>query len=139
MIKKLQKKLVKYLFYRKLIDPLPEEDNYIQCRNILKIEPLEKRRIFTDLKFLTRSLKNQIDTQSFIHNINLNVPQRSTRSSSQFTTHTSRSDTGKYSIFNRMMSSFNVYGDECDLFFDDTSTLLNKLKANLNSLYVPTF
>jgi hypothetical protein len=100
---------------------------------------LEKRRIFADLKLLTRSLNNQIDTQTFIPNINLTVPQRSTRSCLQFTTHTSRSDTGKYSVFNRMMTSFNVYGEGCDLFFDDISTLLTKLKSNLNSLYEPTF
>ncbi len=122
-----------------MIHPLPEEYNYIQCCAILQNEPLEKRRIFADLKFLTKSLTNQIDTQSFIHNINLTVPQRSTRSSSLFTTHASRSDTGKYSVFNRMMTGFNVYGEGCDLFFDNTSTLVNKLRVNLNNLYEPTF
>ncbi len=37
------------------------------------------------------------------------------------------------------LTSFNVYKEGCDLFFDNTSTLLNKFKINLNNLYEPTF
>jgi hypothetical protein len=33
-----------------------------------------------------------------------------------------------------MMTSFNVYGEGCDLFFENTSTLLSKFSMNLNSL-----
>lgn len=139
MIEKLQKKLVKFLFYRKLIHPQPEEFNYIQCCEILNIETLEKRRLFADLKILTRTFANQIDTQSFIHNINLLVPQRAIRNTPQFETHKSRADTGKYTVFNRLMVAFNTYGENCDIFFDNLNILLEKLKTNLNRLYKPSF
>jgi hypothetical protein len=36
------------------------------------------------MKILARSIKNQLDTQSFIENLNFAVPQRSTRQNLQF-------------------------------------------------------
>jgi hypothetical protein len=74
-----------------------------------------------EVKFLVRSLQNKIDTQS-------------TWSSSQFSS--SWPDTRKYSVFNRMMTSFNVYGEGGNLFFNNTSEvpLLPTCSKNLGSI-----
>jgi hypothetical protein len=138
-IEKLQKKLVKFMFHKKMIQPQPEEYDYLNCCEILNIETLEKRRIMLDLKFLVRSLKNEVDTQTFLHNFNFSVPQRATRQGTQFTPHGFRTEAGKNSVFNRLMNLFNTYGANCDLFFDNRSCLLSKLKTNLNNLYKPSF
>jgi hypothetical protein len=64
IVEKLQRKLVKFMFHKKLIVTTSDEFNYLDCCKILKIDTLEKRRIRQDLKFLVRSLKNEIDTQT---------------------------------------------------------------------------
>jgi hypothetical protein len=73
IVEKLQRKLVKFMFHKKLIVTTSDEFNYLDCCKILKIDTLEKRRIRQDLKFLVRSLKNEIDTQTYIHNLNFFV------------------------------------------------------------------
>ncbi len=52
LIEKLQKKVVKYLFFKNFIPNAPVEFNYLVCLKILGIDSLEKRRILTDLKDL---------------------------------------------------------------------------------------
>ncbi len=130
---------MKFLFYKKMIQPTPEEFNYTSCCEILGIDTLEKRRIMQDLKFLVQSFKNEVKTQSFIHNFNFSVTQRATRKTEQFKTHGFRTEAGRFSVFNRLMALFNTYGANCDLFCDGRKTLIKKLKANLNDLYKPSF
>jgi hypothetical protein len=69
----IEKKLVKFLFYKKMVHPLPAEYHYINCCEILGVDTLEKKGIFLDLETLARSIKNQLDTQSFIENLNFAV------------------------------------------------------------------
>ena len=55
-IKRLQKKLVKYLFHNNLIPDSKETYDYMQCLQKLDMEPLEKRRIKNDLNFVIESI-----------------------------------------------------------------------------------
>jgi hypothetical protein len=134
-----KKKLVKLMFHKKMIQPIPEEFNYLSCCEFLVIDTLEKNRIMQDLKFLVRSFKNEVDSQSFIHNFNFSVPQRATRQIEQFKTHGFRTEAEKFKVFNRLMSLFDTYGAHCDLFCDGRNTLIKKLKTNLNGLYKASF
>jgi hypothetical protein len=134
LIEKLQKKLVKFMFHKNLIYPTPEEFDYLRCCGILGIDTLGKSRIMQDLKFLVRSVKNEVDTQSFMNNLNFSVPHRATRQMEHFKPHGFRTEAGKFSVFNRLMSLFNTFGADCDLFFDKRNNLIKKLRTNLNNL-----
>ncbi len=139
LMEKLQKKLVRFLYHKNLIHPLPSEYKYLDCCKVLGIDTLEKGRIFSDLKIFARSLKNQLDTQSFIEYINFAVPQRATRQYVQFELNGFRTEAGKFTVFNRLMSMFNTYGSDCNLFHDNLPTFLKKLMTNLNTQYKPSF
>jgi hypothetical protein len=115
------------------------EYHYINFCEILSIDTLEKKRILLDLKILARSIKNQLDTQSFIENLNFAVPQRSTRQSLQFELYGFRIEAGRFMVFNKLMSLFNTYGSDSDLFYDNLGTLLKKFKTNLKNHYRPSF
>jgi hypothetical protein len=51
--------------------------------------------------------------------------------------HGFQTEAGKFSVFNRLMSLFNTYGANRDLFCDGRNTLIKKFKTNLNDLYKP--
>jgi hypothetical protein len=95
--------MVKYLFFKGMIPNAPPEFNYLSCSKILGIETLERRRIMADLKLVARSWTGQIDTESFIHHLNINVSMRRTKTTDSFRLHCSRTDIGKNSVFNRIM------------------------------------
>jgi hypothetical protein len=86
--------------------PTPEVFDYLRCCGLLGIDTLEKRRIMQDLKFCVRSVKNEVETQSFMHNFNFSVPHRATRQMEHFKPHGFRTEAGKLSVFNRLMSLF---------------------------------
>jgi hypothetical protein len=46
-VEKLQRKMLKYLFFKGMIPNAPPE-NYLSCSKILGIETLERRRIMTN-------------------------------------------------------------------------------------------
>jgi hypothetical protein len=81
----------------------------------------------------------QLDTQSFIENLNFAVPQRSTRQNLQYELFGFRTEAGRFTVFNRLMSLFNTYGSDCDLFYDSLATLLKKFKTNLKNHYRASF
>jgi hypothetical protein len=72
LIEKLQKKLVKFMFHKNLNYPTPEEFDY-DFRDVVEYLELAHWKK-GDLKFLVRSVKNEVDTQSFMHNLNFSVP-----------------------------------------------------------------
>jgi hypothetical protein len=135
-MEKIQKKLVKALFYRKLIPNSPEVYNYQDCCNLLHIDTLEKRRTFNDIKFILNSFADNIDTESFIHYFNIHVPPRRTRSQQIFCESASRTDMGKHSVFNRIVSSFNSFVPDIDIFniCNFTSTL-NVARKKFNEVF----
>jgi hypothetical protein len=69
-----------------------------------------------DLKFLVRSVKNEVDTQSFMHNLNISVSHRATRQMEHFKPHGFRTEAGKFSVCNRLISLFNTLEADCAFF-----------------------
>jgi hypothetical protein len=105
---------------------------------ILGIDSLEKR-IMTDLKVVAKTWTGRIDCETFIHNFNINVPLRRTRGSDTFRLHSFRTEVGRHSVFNRMMSDFDFYCVDADAFNDSFANLLKKFKKGLDEKYVPSF
>ncbi|CRK98658.1 CLUMA_CG012468, isoform A [Clunio marinus] len=66
------------------------------------------RRIITDMKFTTKSFNNHIDSSTYQHNFNF-TQESQTRKHDVFKTKQSRTDTGKHSLFNRLMTNYNMF------------------------------
>jgi hypothetical protein len=126
---------VKALFFRNLIPNSPAEFNYEECCEILKISSLRKIRVFNDIKLVLSSFVEQIDTQSFLHNFNISVPSRTTRTMQLFVPTRARTDLGKFSIFNRAVNSFNSYCSEIDIFQSNITykSLITNALAEFNT------
>ncbi len=139
LIEKLQKKVVRFLYFKNLIPNAPAEFNYLNCLKILGIDSLEKRRIMSDLKVVAKTWTGRIDCETFIHNFNINVPMRRTRGSDTFRLHSFQNEVGRHSVFNRMMSNFDFYCVDADAFNDSFADLLKKFKKGLDEKYVPSF
>jgi hypothetical protein len=84
----------------------PEQINYSEIEAQLKLDTLELRRIFADVKFTVKSFNGEIDGQTFLHNFKFSVPN-STRSSNVFHPIASLTDSGNHSVFNRLMKTYN--------------------------------
>lgn len=82
---------------------------------ILNLETLEMRRVVADVKFTINSFNDVVDSQTFIHHFNFNVPERSTRNFQVFRTKSSKKEIGISSVTNRLMSSFNKFCGDSDL------------------------
>jgi hypothetical protein len=115
-LEKLQKKMVKSLYYRNLIPNAPSEFNYEACCEIFRINSLQERRVFSDLKLVIKTFSNEIDTESYIDNFNIHVPQRSFRNTTTFSLSSSKTNLGKFSIFNRICDNFNKFMPDFDPF-----------------------
>jgi hypothetical protein len=98
MIEKLQKKIIKFLYFKNLIPNAPAEFNYLNCLKILGIDSLEKKRIMTDLRVVAKTETEHIDCETFIQNFNINVPMRRTRGSDTFRLHSFRTKIGRHCI-----------------------------------------
>lgn len=85
--------------------------NYADVEERLKLDTLELRRDIIDIKFTTKSFNDYIDGQTFLHNFTL-AQQRITRSKYVFEVKVSRTDLGKYSVINRLMTTFNKYRED---------------------------
>jgi hypothetical protein len=92
-----------------------------------------------DLKLVAKTWTNRIDSESFIHNFNINVPMRRTSAYDVFRPHVFRTDVGRYSVFNRVMSNFNLFCADADAFSDTFAALLKKFKVGLDQKYKPSF
>jgi hypothetical protein len=135
-IEKIQRKLVKALFYRKLIPNSSEVYNYQDCCNILHIKTLKKRRAFNDIKFILNSFADNIDTESFIHYFNIHVPPRRTRNQQIFCESTSRTDIGKHSVINRIVNSYNSFASDIDIFnISNFTSTLNDARKRFNEVF----
>ncbi|CRK89939.1 CLUMA_CG003668, isoform A [Clunio marinus] len=87
------------------------EINYDDIEKLLKIENLESRRKLADVKFITKSFNDQIDSCTFLHHFKF-TQDSATRNQKVFKTTQSRTDIGKYSVFNRLMLTYNTLFDD---------------------------
>ncbi|CRK87629.1 CLUMA_CG001425, isoform A [Clunio marinus] len=76
----------------------------------LRIDSLDLRRAFADVKFLTKSFNGQIDSLTYLHHFSFAL-QQPTRNNDVFRTTASRTDVGKFSVANRLMSTFNLVNE----------------------------
>jgi hypothetical protein len=135
-VEKIQRKLVKALFYRKLIPNCPENYNYQECCKLMRIETLAKRRAFNDVKFILKTFAGEIDTESFIHYINIHVPPRRTRTQKVFCESVSRTDIGKNSVINRIVNSYNSFASDIDIFnISNYNQTLNEARRKFNETF----
>jgi hypothetical protein len=133
LLEKIQKKIVRALFFRKLIPNSPEEFNYQQCCLALNINSLAKRRKLNDIKLVLQSFSNQVDTETFIQNFNISVPSRTVRNFQLFIPSRAKTDLGKFSVFNRAITAFNDFCFDIDL-FDDNINFKSLLRNASNKL-----
>ena len=92
-----------------------------------------------DLKLIVKTWSNQIDSSTYKHNFVTNVPQVATRNPEVFRVNRFRTEFGRHTIFNRLMSTFNKFSDGVIISSDRATISIRKLQKNLNNLYVPTF
>jgi hypothetical protein len=89
-----------------------EDVNYAEIEGKLRLDTLETRRKFAEVKFTVNSFNGIIDGQTFLQNFVLNNQQRfEMRSNKVFAPVASRTNSGRFSVFNRLMTSFN---ETCD-------------------------
>lgn len=112
-LERIQRKFLRHLHRKKLIPGAGEDFNYDESCKILKIDKLETRRAIAETKFILNSLSGRIDSHSFLNLVNINVPQRSTRSCQPFRTSSSRTEIGRFSPMNRMMENINTISEHC--------------------------
>jgi hypothetical protein len=114
-IEKIQHRFLRFLsakFHGRKSD---ENCDYAETQRKLNLDSLEKRRTLADIKFITKAFNGIIDGRTFIHNMDLATSSR-TRNTEVFKIHKSRTDTGKFSVCNRLKSKFNTFcGDRTHL------------------------
>jgi Reverse transcriptase (RNA-dependent DNA polymerase) len=109
-VERVQHRFLKYVSAKCLGRRPNEEVNYAAIEAQLKLDKLELRRTTADVKFVVKSFHGEVDGQTFLQNFHL-AETTSTRSNDIFRIQTSRTDVGKYSVVNRLMTTFN---SSCD-------------------------
>lgn len=112
-LERIQRKFIRNMHRRKLIPDSGDDFNYDECCRLLKFDKLETRRSISEAKFVLKSLRNQVDSSSFIDLFNFKVPQKQTRSCQPFRPNHSRTDVGKFSPMNRLMGKINSIAEHC--------------------------
>jgi hypothetical protein len=105
--------------------------NYEEIEQKLNLDSLETRRTVADLKFITKSFNKQIDGQTFMSHLQFFEPKRSARNAPVFNIKFSRTDIGKFSVCNRLMSTFNKFFK--DKTFLSRQPTTNKIKEAIIS------
>lgn len=91
--------------------PLTNDVSYQEMESRLNLDTLALRRTFADVKFTTKSFNNLIDGSTYIHNFTVVEPNKRTRNTSSFQPTASRTDQGKFSVANRLMTTYNLMCD----------------------------
>ena len=113
-VERIQHKFLRHIAW-KFFQQSDTNLDYFNIEQRLKIDNLELRRIFADVKFVSKSYTNYVDNETFKQNFRLTNPQRTTRSDDVFQIATRRTDVGKFSVVNRLMSNFNQYCNKKDI------------------------
>lgn len=136
-IERVQRKFVKQLFYRRMIQDAPEEWDYIKCCDLLTIETLEKRRIINGLSFAIKSLQQITDSSQYKHWFKHPHPAYETRHGRIFEIAKSRTESGLHSPANTLMTYLNTYCMEMDLNLQ-LGYVMQQVRNNVDLLYKPT-
>lgn len=106
--KKLEQVQHKFLRFvaRKCFNTNNDDVVYTEIEEKLKLDTLEMRRTFADVKFTIKSFNGSIDGQTYIDNLQISAPNAN-RGINVFRTITSKTDVGLFSVMNRLMTSYN--------------------------------
>ena len=86
-----------------------------------------------DLKLISKSWRGEVDSKNYKHNFIVHEPARNTRSCDFFWIKPSRTDTGKHSVFNRLMTNYNKFNDGADMLRDRFGSQVRKFKAAIGN------
>ena len=128
-IEKIQKKIFRTLFFRKLILINFVEFSYTDSLNSVRYKTLECRRKFFDITFLIKILRNLVQSEYLLSKINFYIPSRSTRNKSILTIERFKSNIGKHKFLNRSITYYNDFFKNLDI--DIYSLNLNQIKKIL--------
>ncbi|CRK87851.1 CLUMA_CG001638, isoform A [Clunio marinus] len=107
-LERVQHKFLRFVAHKCFGFHYGEDMAYEDIERRARIDNLEFRRTFIDLKFMTKAFNGTVDFNTFNHHFHY-APIQATRSTTVFKTTTSKTDTGKYSLFNRLMRSYNAF------------------------------
>jgi hypothetical protein len=130
-LERVQHKFLRFVA-SKCLQISPDKIDYSDIETQLKLDTLELRRIFADVKFTVKSFNGEIDGQTFLHNFKFSVPN-STRSSNVFHPQASQTDSGNHSVFNRLMKTYNrTYNSAKPLHVQPTDYMLKCIVREKN-------
>lgn len=98
----------------------------------LNLPSLKLRRIILDVNFSIKSFNNQIDRSTYIDLFNFRVPSRTTRQCQVFSLNASRIS-GRVSVMNRLMQSFNEHVNDIDALSGNSIT--KNYSSNITTNY----
>ncbi|CRK86560.1 CLUMA_CG000247, isoform A [Clunio marinus] len=105
-LESIQHKFLRFLAF-KCLNKKDDSLNYSEIEKRFKMDNLELRRKIADVKFTTKSFNNIMDSQSYLHHFKFSPLNSITRKNDVFKTTGSKTDVGKFSLFNRLMNTFN--------------------------------
>ena len=109
-IERVQHKFLKFVNMKCFHGHADDNINYAEIEKRLRLDTLEMRRSIADVKFTTKSFNGLVDAQTFLHHLP-RAETTTTRSENVFRLKQSRTDCGKFSIANRLMTTFNTICD----------------------------
>lgn len=107
-IERVQHKFLRFVAIKCFGAAKTDNIDYKDIEKKIKLDTLELRREVADMKFTIKSFNDHIDGHTFLHHFN-KTQKGSTRSTDTFSIKTCRTDTGKFSVVNRLMTNFNKY------------------------------
>jgi hypothetical protein len=126
-IKKIEAVQHKFLIYmaRRFYKEKGYQIDYEHYEKLLRLDGLELRRVVSDICFVKKSFSGKVDSSSFVHLFRFHIPPRGTRFKQLF------SPVGLYSVFDRLMRSFNKFCNDSDELFESSGLESLKKKVGL--------
>lgn len=130
-IEDVQRRFLKYLYFKKFGHYPVRGVNQVVLNREFNFESLVVRRVISDICFLYNILHNKIKCPELLQNIPIHVPAANLRSKVTFENQFFRTNLGKVSPINRLCKNFNIYANNCDIFFDNIDLILNTIKEHM--------
>lgn len=125
-LERVQHKFLRYLA-RKFHNDLKRQIDYEHYESLFKLQPLQLRRIISDVKFTIKCFNGTVESSSFVHHFSFLIPIRQTRQ--QLVFKPSTFDT----TIDRIMRNYNDYCNDFDALM--TRTNLNSVIDKIVGIY----
>lgn len=115
-LESVQRRLLKYLSFRVdgVYPPVGFPHSELLARH--KVETMQDRKIRSQIIFLYKLLRNDIDCTTLLEQINFTVPRLESRTQSTFYLPRSRTNINKFSPLHDMCTNYNERSNRVDLF-----------------------